>query len=237
MFDPKRPLSARFNVSGLGERVRKIISARKGDGGGDARPKERPRIQITGREEERAVCQVCMGRIKPGTEYSFCGAGKFHSSCIDRVGHCPFCRRNHAIMGNEEVTSRRYVPINVPSHPEREERQTIAGPMCPACGEPVGAEANICLACGAIFVAESGTFPCPSCGSTVDADHDHCDRCGEPFQPMRSRSCPACGRAVEADVVSCICGAVLGDQCPKCGSMLPEDATVCGACGSLFEFV
>ncbi len=223
----------------LGELFSKLIFFRKADGesGGDGN--DRPRIMITGAKVQIEICQICMGRIKEGTEYIKCTSGKvFHSACMARMSGCPYCKRTFAIKGRESATSREVTePIMPIDTVERASPILIEGELCPVCGEKLEMDANGCSACGAIFVADGGTFTCPACGSTVKGSDAMCAHCGEPFRTFSPQTCPACGNPVPPNAEKCQCGAILGDRCPECGALLGEEDTECSNCGAVFEFI
>src|SRR5512137_2428032 len=55
-------------------------------------PMERPKVVVTGPKVKPVVCQICLGRVKEGTEYAKCPCGKtFHPVCLVRTGFCPYC--------------------------------------------------------------------------------------------------------------------------------------------------
>lgn len=54
--------------------------------------------------------------------------------------------------------------------------------QCPTCGERVGANAQRCPSCGAVFSAEAvEQFECPLCNAVVDVDATSCPSCGVQF--------------------------------------------------------
>jgi predicted RNA-binding Zn-ribbon protein involved in translation (DUF1610 family) len=231
------PFSVLLAGAGIGDLIKKIVFVGRGNGEGTAgATKERPRIQVTGPKVKPEICQICMGRIKEGSEYVRCSGGKvFHSVCLARVGDCPYCRRTFAIKGREDTTSRNYVqPISPPAVSEVPPPNSAP---CPVCGEAIDPAVNGCGACGAIFVADGGSFPCPGCGSTVQESDLQCRRCGEPFHQFTPRTCPVCGAVIPANAEACTCGAILNDRCPECGAGLPENTVECKTCGAVFEFV
>jgi ribosomal protein L40E len=239
MLDPLLPLATLLAGTGFGDLIKKIIYVRRSGQNADATETQgRPRIQITGPKVQPEICQICMGKIKEGSEYVRCGTGKvFHSVCLARVGNCPYCSRTFAIKGRESTTSRNYIQPTVP-------RDTVEGPptaspeaRCPVCGGTLEKDATNCRSCGAIFVADGGTFRCPSCGFLVRESDTSCSRCGEPFHQFRPRTCPVCDRVIGPNDETCACGAILNDRCPECGAKLPDGATECGTCGAAFEFV
>ena len=199
---------------------------------------ERPRIMVTGANTQTLMCQICMGKIKEGTEFCTCGTGKvFHTSCLERLGSCPYCKRTYAIKGLESTTSRQVIepiagaPKSEPSPSVEEEGR------CPVCEGAVAKDAGYCSSCGAIFITKSGTFNCPACGTQLDENERICPSCGEPFQSYAPYPCPWCGNPVGPNDKKCSCGAVLTDVCPECGFHLSEEDTVCKHCGSIFEFL
>ncbi len=238
VLDPLLPLAALLAGSGFGELIKKIIYVGRGGQHDEMGTQSRPRIQITGPKVQPETCQICMGRIKEGTEYVRCGNGKvFHSVCLARVGNCPYCRRTFAIKGRESTTSRDYVQPVVPAGTVEERGTVSAEVRCPVCGSGLSQEATSCISCGAIFVADGGTFPCPSCGFLVRESDSACGRCGEPFNQFKPRTCPVCSRTIGPTDETCVCGAILNDRCPECGAQLSEGASECGTCGTAFEFV
>lgn len=232
-------MAALLAGSGFGDLIKKIIYVRRvGHTEEVAAPKGRPRVQVTGPKVQPETCQICMGRIKEGSEYVRCGNGKvFHSVCLARVGSCPYCRRIFAIKGRESTTSRDYVLPVLPTPATEVGTPIDPAVRCPVCGESLSEEAINCRSCGAIFVADGGTFACPSCGFLVRESAASCGRCGEPFHQYQPRTCPVCDRPISLTAETCVCGAILNDRCPECGAELAPGATECGTCGAEFEFV
>ncbi|MDW5563289.1 MAG: zinc ribbon domain-containing protein [Methanomassiliicoccus sp.] len=225
--------------SGFGELIRKLIYIRRPRGDEDKTHNERPRIMVTGAKAQVEICQICMGRIKEGTEYVRCGSGRvFHSVCLARLSGCPYCKRTFAIKGRESATSREMtepiVPVPVTEGPAPMVEETA---LCPVCGERVSKNSSGCPACGAIFVADGGIFLCPGCGSPVKESDAICANCGEPFRMFVPRNCPVCGSSVGPSEDKCRCGAILGDRCPECGAVLAQEDIVCSNCGAAFEFI
>ncbi len=162
-------MAALLAGSGFGDLNKKIVYVRKVGHDRDVPPKGRPRVQVTGPKVQPETCQICMGRIKEGSEY-------VHSACLSRVGNCPYCRRTFAIKGRESLTTREYV---LPAPPAPSTEAVGLGDLttrCPVCGEGLPEVASNCKACGAIFVEDGGTFPCPSCGFVVRESATSCAR-------------------------------------------------------------
>jgi hypothetical protein len=239
MLGPLLPLGILLAGSGFGDLIKKMVLVRRsGQHAEGTEVQGRPRIQITGPKVQPEICQICMGRIKEGSEYVRCGTGKvFHSVCLARVGNCPYCCRTFAIKGRESTTSRDYVSPMVPMDTIGVPSTSSTETKCPVCGGGLEKDATNCRTCGAIFVADGGTFPCPSCGFLVREAENSCSRCGEPFHQYKPRICPVCDRVMGPNDETCTCGAILNDRCPECGAKLPDGATECGTCGAAFEFV
>jgi hypothetical protein len=237
------PFGALLAGSGFGELIKKYIYVGKAPEAGEKEPKGRPRVQVTGPKVQPEICQICMGKIKEGTEYVRCSSGKvFHSICLARVGNCPYCRRTFAVKGKESTTTRDYVqpvvPEVAPPAPEGvvAQKEEASGATCPGCGRELEPEATSCP-CGVIFVAEGGSFACPACGFLVKEGDAYCGRCGERFQQMVPPGCPVCGRPIAPNAETCACGAILGNHCPECGAELLEGDSACRTCGTAFEFI
>ena len=62
-----------------------------------------------------------------------------------------------------------------------------ADPVCPACGAPVGADANFCPQCGAKVEVDKAADPAPA---------EECSACGAPVKE-EDKFCQQCGTAVE----------------------------------------
>jgi hypothetical protein len=235
------PLGALLAGSGFGKLFKRYAYVGRDPDQSSNEPKGRPRVQVTGPKVQPEICQICMGKIKEGTEYVRCSSGRvFHSICLARVGHCPYCRRTFAVKGRESTTTREYVQPIVPealAPPEANtaEEQEPVNP-CPACGKELE-EGATCCQCGVIFVTEGGTFSCPACKFQVNEGDTYCGRCGERFLQFTPPGCPVCGRPVTADAEACACGAILGNHCPECGAELGEGDSSCRVCGTAFEFV
>ena len=112
---------------------------------------------MTGPKVQPEICQICMGKIKEGDRICPLHVRRvFHSICLARVGHCPYCRRTFAIKGRESTTTREYVQPIVPETPSPEEEsrcgeEQVPVNPCPACGKELEEEATGC-SCGVIFV-------------------------------------------------------------------------------------
>lgn len=236
------PLGALLVGSGFGKLIKKYIYVGNAPDQVSKDLKGRPRVQVTGPKVQPEICQICMGKIKEGTEYVRCTSGRvFHSICLARVGNCPYCRRTFAIKGLESTTTREYVQPVVPEAlPPAEVFTTAESELpvnpCPACGKDLEEGATGC-SCGVIFVTEGGSFACPDCGFQVKEGDTYCGRCGERFLQPLFPCCPVCGRPVAADAEACVCGTILGNRCPECGAELGGEDTSCRVCGATFEFV
>lgn len=62
-----------------------------------------------------------------------------------------------------------------------------ADPVCPACGAPVGEDANFCPQCGAKVEVDpapevSADPECPACGAPVKEEDKFCEQCGTPVE-------------------------------------------------------
>ncbi|MFP4170590.1 MAG: double zinc ribbon domain-containing protein [Methanomassiliicoccales archaeon] len=177
-------------------------------------PRGRPRIQVTGPQVTIPSCQICLGNIKEGSDFTVCECGKeFHTVCLARTGFCPYCDRS-------------YEHLN----------QGTGSVICPLCGDEVPSWASMCN-CGAIFIEEGSTFQCPNCRTRILYSDSECPRCGEAFDLYETVSCPACDRTLPSEWEVCTCGALLADRCPECGAPLEPDDLRCGRCGTEFEFL
>ena len=202
----------------------------------------RPRVQVTGPKVQPELCQICMGKIKEGTEYVRCSSGRvFHAVCLARVGQCPYCHRTLATKGKEADTARELGSPLVGSValPAADAPSVEAGPTeeyCPACGKPLEPGATSC-SCGTIFVTDDGVFTCPTCGSLVDEGDSICPNCGERFLPYEPPRCPVCGSQIPPGAEVCACGTVLTNLCPECGAELKEGDPTCPTCGTEYDFL
>lgn len=236
------PFGALLAGSGFGKLIKKYAYVGNALDMGSKEQKGRPRVQVTGPKVQPEICQICMGKIKEGTEYVRCTSGRvFHSICLARVGQCPYCRRTFAIKGLESTTTREYVqPIVPEALPSGEEKavEKDHAPVnpCPACGKELQ-EGAVGCSCGVIFVTEGGSFSCPTCDFQVNEGDSFCGQCGERFIQPTPPGCPVCGRPVAVDAETCPCGAILGNHCPECGAELGEEDSSCQVCGTAFEFV
>ena len=179
---------------------------------------QRHKIRISGPKEKSLVCQICLGRIKPGLDYAICDCGKiFHPACLSRTGFCPYC----STVYNED-------DLNLVH------KEGNGGGGCPVCGVhlPIGATG---CGCGAIFVSESGEFECPSCSTLMKEGEWTCPGCGEDYE--RCDICPLCGSVIPNEAAMCPCGLLKEDLCPECGTVLELEDSRCPGCGSEFEFV
>lgn len=235
------PFRALLRGTGIGKLIKRLVKDRRVRADDGERP-ERPRIMITGASTQTLTCLICMGNIKEGSEFCTCGSGRvFHSSCLSRLGSCPYCKRTYAVKGRESTTTRHVIepiasaPKDKPSPPPPPPVEEDV--RCPVCKEEIAEDAGSCPGCGAIFIIDGGTFNCPSCGTEMGEDERKCPTCGEPFRQFVRPTCPVCRRPVGQDDKICSCGAVLGEFCPECGIRLPEEDTVCKNCGAVFEFI
>jgi hypothetical protein len=178
----------------------------------------RPRVMVNSPEIKTNVCQICLGRIKEGSNHVEYSCGKqFHVVCLSRTSFCPYCSES---FENLEPKSGEDSPIEV----------------CPLCGTSMEPGMRSCE-CGAIFQEEGIDFCCPICGTHVSEGETSCPYCGEIFDCYRLINCPVCGLLVEEDIEVCECGAVLNDRCPECGAPLGPEDRYCRKCGAEFEFV
>lgn len=246
------PLAAILGASGFGGLLRRLNTyvIRK-EGEREERGLARPKIQVTGPKVQPLVCQICLGRIKEGTEYVKCSSGKvFHSVCLARTGTCPFCQRTVAIKGMESTSTAPHSLVFVFLPPEKvPETPPMPEPVpkelvpeekaqeftCPSCGARVEAGAASCR-CGAVFADPGGSFSCPECGAEVKEADRSCGRCGAVFELLGPQTCPQCGRELTPDSEVCECGVILSDKCPECGARLRDSDMVCPVCGTEFDY-
>ena len=178
----------------------------------------RPRVMVNSSEVKTNVCQICLGRIKEGSNHVECKCGKaFHIVCLSRTGFCPYCSEPYENL-----------------KPQISEECSIQ--VCPLCGDQLEPGARVCE-CGAIFHEEGIDFCCPICGTHISEGETSCSYCGEIFDCYRLVNCPVCGLLVEEGTEVCECGAVLNDRCPECGAPLGYEDRFCPGCGAEFEFI
>jgi len=182
---------------------------------------EPSRIIVTGPRIRSLTCQICMGAIKEGSNFTYCKCGRpFHLTCLSRTGSCPYCKESYEdIIAHSEGGSEPFE-----SH------------SCPLCGRKLPHESTMCE-CGAIVVEEGENFQCPSCGLIMTELNAECPRCGEIFETFEIVECPVCGRQISANTDVCECGALIGGRCPECGKKLSSEDLVCDRCGTEFENV
>lgn len=191
--------------------ITKII--RRGAGTG-----RRPRVMISGPEVRSSVCQICLGRIKEGSNRIQCSCGRaFHIICLSRTASCPYCQETYEnlipkVSGGSSIL------------------------VCPFCETHLEPGSMRCR-CGAIFREEGVDFCCPICGTRISEGDLTCQYCGEIFDCHRFINCPICGLLVDEDISVCDCGAVLSDHCPECGFTLGPEERSCRRCGAEFEFI
>jgi hypothetical protein len=231
------PFAAILGGAGLGELLRRYkYVTRRGEGVSASRP----RVQVSGPKVQPLVCQICLGRIKEGTEYVRCSSGKvFHAVCLDRVGSCPYCQRTVEVKGREgEPRPAAPAPVALPPEPAPPAGTVEDALVCPVCGAVLEKDAPNCPHCGAIFVDPSGTFRCPDCRAELREGDTFCGRCGRGFDRVDMPACPQCRAEVPPNAEVCPrCGCLLHDRCPECGAELAEGAEACPVCGTEFEFV
>ena len=101
-------------------------------------------------------CDICFDDIgEENVIECLCGK-KFHFTCADLTGECPYCGR----------VAKDFLP------PRKSRRVT-----CPRCGEPI--TGNICT-CGIIIPDPDGTFEC-RCGERISVGESMCHKCGRGF--------------------------------------------------------
>jgi len=230
------PFAAILGGAGFGELLRKYsYVSRRRDGSGTARP----RVQVSGPKVQPLVCQICLGRIKEGTEYIKCSNERvFHAVCLDRVGQCPYCQRTRQIKGREGEPIPIQAPLALPAELSPPAEVAENAMLCPVCGVVLEKDASNCPSCGAIFVDANGMFRCPDCRAELKEGDTFCGRCGRGFDRVNMPSCPQCHIEVSPNAEVCPrCGCLLHDRCPECGGELSEDAVTCPTCGADFEFV
>ena len=202
---------------------------------------ERPKVVVTGPKVKPVVCQICLGRVKEGTEYAKCTCGKtFHPVCLIRTGFCPYCEQAYTSETlSEAFIIRPKAPARGQGRNPAEIRiiwQSGMTRVCPVCGAELAEGSSECQ-CGAIVVEEGETFDCPSCGTEVPPSLAHCPTCHERFDVLEGSICQVCGRVIADQKGVCDCGALTADLCPECGAYLEPDDVFCGSCGTAFELV
>lgn len=230
------PFATILGGAGFGELLRKYIYVSRR---GEVSPTARPRIQVSGPKVQPLICQICLGRIKEGTQYVRCGSGRvFHSVCLDRVGNCPYCQRTIEIKGLEGMLPPPSVAPAPPLPILEPTMESDDAVVCPVCGSVLDKGATVCPCCEAIFVDPNGTFKCPECMAELKEGDLFCGRCGREFQKVEMPHCPNCGVEVSPNAEVCSrCGCLLHDRCPECGGELADEAVTCPTCGADFEFV
>lgn len=222
-------------LRGQGAQLNRILRRRFAKRGMD-----RPRVMVSGPKVKPVVCQICLGRVKEGSEYSRCACGKtFHPVCLARTGFCPYCEKRYTEEAlRQALVVRPKAPAGRAKGPS--EIRMIWQPgmarICPLCGAELPEGSGECQ-CGSIIVEEGESFECPSCGTEVPADMSFCPGCKERFDVVEEPICQVCGRVIAGGKGVCDCGALTDNMCPECGAYLEPDDTVCGRCGTAFEFV
>ena len=228
------PVAVVLGGSGIGELFRRYhyVGRRRWRDG-----EPRPRMQVSGPKVQQTACQICLGRIKEGTEYIRCSTGRaFHAACLDRLGGCPYCQRTVEIKGKEGQPRPPPEPIALiePPSPLPDDGTFL----CPVCGVALEIGSPHCLSCGAIFVDHNGMFVCPDCHAELREGDLNCGRCGRNFERLEMPRCPQCDIEVSPNAEVCPrCSCLLQEHCPECGEELSEDAVTCPACGTDFEFL
>jgi len=103
------------------------------------------------------LCAICFGEL--GETVSECRCGKkFHTTCAEPTGPCPYCSQPYETFKTFE------------EHKQR----------CPNCGRyPLG---RVCK-CGALL-SRDGVFMCP-CGTVIDKTDPTCCGCGRKYRLER----------------------------------------------------
>lgn len=212
----------RNHLNGMGEAehppptVRRITQVIRGRLLSESR---KPRVMVSNPEVKTPICQICLGRIKEGSNHVLCHCGRtFHIVCLSRTGFCPYCQERYDVA---KLRSRR-----------KEGSGVI---VCPVCGRRLSSNENECE-CGAIILEEGSQFPCPICGRRILPSERSCTHCGTAFDSYQTIACPVCGQILSEDVLICDCGTVIGDSCPECHNELGPDDRICSECGAEFEF-
>lgn len=174
---------------------------------------------VTGPREQVLMCQICMGRIKIGMNWTQCKCGNvYHPVCLERTGYCPQCKQ---IWGSEEVES-------------HDQERTMNS--CPVCRRELSIGQERC-ACGAVFVNDSGRFRCPVCDAILFEGEEVCPICGEAFERYETIICPRCGKMIAPGETACTCGLPVDSICPVCGRVLGPKDNLCPCCETEFVFV
>lgn len=180
---------------------------------------EKPRVMVKNPEMRAPICQICLGKIKEGSNHIVCNCGRtFHIVCLSRTGFCPYCQEQYDIAKLRSM---------------RKEGAGIV--VCPVCGRHLTPNENECE-CGAIILEEDSEFECPVCRNLVLPSEMACSHCGTVFDSIRTVTCPVCGQILGEDVSLCDCGTVIGDSCPECHNKLGPEDRICSECGAEFEF-
>lgn len=181
---------------------------------------DRPRVMISGPAVREPICQICLGRIKEGSNHVLCNCGRtFHIVCLSRTGSCPYCQEPYDINRLRSI---------------RAEGSGMV--VCPICGAHLPADRRECD-CGAFFLDENTEFHCPACSTKVPQLDESCPGCGMLFECYPTTTCPVCGQLLREEIGVCDCGAVLGERCPECHASLGPDEKRCSHCGAEFEFI
>ena len=165
----------------------------------------RPRVTPIKPKYDIVVCQICMGRVKPGLNVAKCECGKsFHDICLERTGFCPYCHRTYDAPSVAAISKKRESP-------------KIEKVPCPSCGQMILAEARGCE-CGAVFVEDEpvrlrqmriGGLRRQTWSAAIAGRYTKTIPRGfAPYVPGSSTR--------RRDM--CECGAFTGDSCPECGA-------------------
>jgi hypothetical protein len=105
------------------------------------------------------LCAICFGEL--GKTVSECGCGKrFHVTCAEPTGSCPYCSRPYSTFKTMEEHKKR----------------------CPNCGRyPLG---RVCK-CGTL-IPQDGMLIC-TCGNIMEGTDPTCGKCGKKYRTERSQ--------------------------------------------------
>lgn len=93
---------------------------------------------------------------------------------------------------------------------EQEEKEALAGRVCPQCG----------------YENPEGTKFCQECGTRLGAAKTVCPSCGME-NPPGVKFCQECGTRLESAKATAVC--------PACGTENPPGTRFCGSCGERLE--
>lgn len=81
---------------------------------------------------------------------------------------------------------------------------------------------------------QTQTMQCPKCGNPLPANAKFCLECGTKIETLADNEiiCPKCGKKTSKGKFCMECGSPLANNCPNCGTEVPQGGKFCLECGT-----